>query len=57
MINRIWFVKYWREINDEKTDFEEEINAPNLEKALEIFKEQRSINIYRIESIIEQIKK
>lgn len=53
---RTWIVKYWKEKNDEKMDFEEEIVARDLESALEIFKESRSINIYRIEAIIEQIK-
>lgn len=54
MGNRIYLVYYWKEINDEKCDFTEEIEAPTLEKALKIFESMKSR--YRIESIIEKIK-
>lgn len=56
MRDRVWIIKYWKEVKDEKCDFEEEIVALNIEEALKVFKEQRNMNIYRIESIIEQIK-
>lgn len=53
MGNRIYLVYYWKEINDEKCDFECEIEAPTLEKALKIFESRTSC--YRIESITEKI--
>lgn len=51
---RTWVIKYWTEVNDTSTDFEEEVLANTEEEALKIFKEQR--RRYRIESIIEEVK-
>ena len=50
---RTWVIKYWTEVNDMNTDFEEEVVAYDIEEALKIFKEQRTR--YRIESINELI--
>lgn len=55
-MNRTWIVKYWKEVNDEKCDFEEEIEAINIEEAFIKFKRERGVHSRRIESIIEKIK-
>lgn len=50
---KTYIITYWREHFDEKVDFEKEIEAPNLDEALYIFRSEVS-KVYKIESIIEK---